>query len=215
MRRWLVALLRAPDVLAPRERAQAGDLLGSWAIPAPACGTVLARGKQAGQRRRSMPDLLWCRVPAGPFLMGSTEQDEDAYEDEKPQHTLHLPEFYVARYPITNAQYRPFVEGGGYDDADYWTVEGWAWRNGAEADLSAIDDEDSGKTMSVAGAAARGEAGSTLLVGGCAPGPAQPPGGGRDVVRGDGLLCLAGKTDRRAARRGGLGGLARRAGEPL
>jgi formylglycine-generating enzyme required for sulfatase activity len=55
---------------------------------------------------------------------------------------LHLPAFYLSRYPITNAQYRPFVESGCYERPDYWTAEGWAWRRGErEPDLSPIQDE--------------------------------------------------------------------------
>ena len=60
---------------------------------------------------------------------------------EGAEHTLDLPEFYISCYPITNAQYRPFVEDGGYENASYWTDEGWAWRSGAEADLSALDED--------------------------------------------------------------------------
>lgn len=74
--------------------------------------------------------------------MGSAAADDQAYADERPAHPLTLPMFYISRYPITNAQYAPFVTGGGYDERDYWTPAGWAWRHGAEGDLSAIDDAD-------------------------------------------------------------------------
>jgi len=86
---------------------------------------------------------VWCEVPAGPFLMGSTQAEEGAWEDERPQHTLELPAFLVSRCPVTNAQYRPFLKGGGYGEPRYWTAEGWAWRTGErEPDLSPFDDED-------------------------------------------------------------------------
>jgi formylglycine-generating enzyme required for sulfatase activity len=140
VRRWLVALLATPDVLAPRERAEAGDVLGRLGDQRPGVGTIVV--ESAGEATR-LPDILWVEVPAGPFLMGSPEDDEMAYDDEHPQHELSLPMFYVARYPITNAQYRPFVERDGYDDPGYWTAEGWAWRTGErEPDLSVIDDEE-------------------------------------------------------------------------
>jgi len=92
-----------------------------------------------------IPDILWCEIPAGPFLMGSPEDEEDAFDDEKPQHELTLPTYYMARYPVTNAQFRPFVEGDGYENPAYWTAQGWAWRQGAEADLTplaGVGDED-------------------------------------------------------------------------
>ena len=50
-------------------------------------------------------------VPAGEFLMGSDPAtDGHAYDNEQPQDTLHLPGFYIARVPVTNAQYAPFVQ---------------------------------------------------------------------------------------------------------
>jgi len=64
-----------------------------------------------------IPDIEWCEVPAGEFIMG--EKDK--------QHTLDLPYSYkAAKYPITNAQYRLFVEAGGYGERRYWTAAGWA-----------------------------------------------------------------------------------------
>jgi len=36
-------------------------------------------------------------------------------------------------------QFHPFVKGDGYSNPEYWTTEGWAWRQGAEVDLSVLD----------------------------------------------------------------------------
>jgi len=67
-------------------------------------------------------------VPAGPFLMGSTEDNELAYDDEHPQHQVELDAFRIGRYPVTNAQYARFIKEGGYENQDYWTEAGWARR---------------------------------------------------------------------------------------
>jgi len=72
-----------------------------------------------------IPDIAWCEVPAGEFIMGSYYGRDNG----KPQHTLNLPYSYkAAKYPITNAQYATFVADGGYDKPQYWTAAGWAER---------------------------------------------------------------------------------------
>jgi formylglycine-generating enzyme required for sulfatase activity len=73
-----------------------------------------------------LPELV--HVPAGPFLMGSSDTDILAWPNEKPQHRLELPEYWIGKTPITNAQFRPFVEGDGYTNQAYWTTAGWKWR---------------------------------------------------------------------------------------
>ena len=53
-------------------------------------------------------------IPAGEFLMGSDRrQDKDARDDEQPQHTLYLPDYTIAKTPVTNAQYAEFVRDAG------------------------------------------------------------------------------------------------------
>jgi formylglycine-generating enzyme required for sulfatase activity len=54
-------------------------------------------------------------IPAGDFLMGSDlAKDDWSMDVEQPQHTLRLPGYYIARTPITNAQYAAFVEATGH-----------------------------------------------------------------------------------------------------
>ena len=47
-------------------------------------------------------------IPAGTFQMGS--DDEDARDNEKPVHTVHLDAFYMDKYEVTNAQFKVFVD---------------------------------------------------------------------------------------------------------
>lgn len=52
-------------------------------------------------------------VPAGKFLMGSRDADEPV-EDEEPQHPVDIPyDYFMARFPITNAQYAAYVNAKG------------------------------------------------------------------------------------------------------
>ena len=52
--------------------------------------------------------------------MGSAKQDKMSIGDERPQHTLDLPTYYIGKYPVTNAQYTAFVLDGGYAEPRYW-----------------------------------------------------------------------------------------------
>jgi formylglycine-generating enzyme required for sulfatase activity len=54
-------------------------------------------------------------IPAGKFLMGS-----DAYAGEKPHHEVYLDSFYIARYPVTNAQYKEFVAATEHRSPRHW-----------------------------------------------------------------------------------------------
>ncbi len=92
------------------------------------------------------------RVPAGEFLMGSDLQvDMDAYDNEEPQHRLHLPEFYIGKYPVTVAQFAVFskatghktnAEKAGYglvrNGSEWKKVQGADWRHpvGPQSDVS-------------------------------------------------------------------------------
>lgn len=57
-------------------------------------------------------DLLpeFARIPAGNFMMGS----DDAEEDERPPHLVHVDEFLIGVYPVTNAEYARFVRETGH-----------------------------------------------------------------------------------------------------
>lgn len=67
-------------------------------------------------------------IPAGEFLMGSDKtRDKDARDNELPQHSVYLPDYYISRTPVTNAQYARFIEDGGYKRRELWTELGWKW----------------------------------------------------------------------------------------
>jgi formylglycine-generating enzyme required for sulfatase activity len=50
--------------------------------------------------------LTLVEIPAGTFLMGSPEDEEDHYDDEGPQHKVTLERFFMSQTPITQAQWR-------------------------------------------------------------------------------------------------------------
>lgn len=62
------------------------------------------------------PDA-YIEVPAGTYPYGERGQ---AIEIEAP--------FLLGRFPVTNGQYRAFVDDGGYSERTWWSDAGWAWR---------------------------------------------------------------------------------------
>ena len=53
--------------------------------------------------------------------MGSDPDiDETAQGNEQPQHSLYLPDYYVAKTPVTNAQYVAFVQATDHRQPDHW-----------------------------------------------------------------------------------------------
>jgi len=79
-----------------------------------------ARAKSLGPG--TLPfELEMVLVPAGEFLMGSDPaRVKRARGNEQPQHTLYLPDYYLAKTPVTNAQYTAFVHATGHELPEHW-----------------------------------------------------------------------------------------------
>jgi iron(II)-dependent oxidoreductase len=75
----------------------------------------------------------WATTAAGPFQMGAPPEGF-AYDNERPRHAVELASFQIAKRPVTNASWLSFSEGGGYERREWWSDEGWAWKQ--EHDVS-------------------------------------------------------------------------------
>jgi iron(II)-dependent oxidoreductase len=69
----------------------------------------------------------WLRIPGGTFTMGAAT-DGFSYDNERPRHPVDVPAFAIARRPVSNASWLRFSEGGGYERREWWSREGWAWK---------------------------------------------------------------------------------------
>ncbi|GAB3884120.1 hypothetical protein GCM10029964_044640 [Kibdelosporangium lantanae] len=69
-------------------------------------------------------------VPGGPFTMG-TSVEPWALDNERPAHQVHVDAFVIDKYPVTNGMYLEFVTSGGYDQQQWWSETGWAYRRKA------------------------------------------------------------------------------------
>jgi formylglycine-generating enzyme required for sulfatase activity len=111
---WLETMRNAAAV--PRDRCRLGDVLAllgdprfqvdAWHLPAEAM-------------------LGFLEVPAGRFRMGSDlVRDSEAYRDEQPAHDVELPTFYIARFPVTVAQFEAFVKDSGFEPGNSSCLRG-------------------------------------------------------------------------------------------
>ena len=66
-------------------------------------------------------------IPAGPFELGAPD-GRFSYDNERPRRAVDLPAYRIGRTAITNATFLRFVEGGGYQRREWWSDEGWAWK---------------------------------------------------------------------------------------
>ena len=102
---WLMAAMRADAALEPQERAEAGNTLSRLGDP---------RFRADAWYLPDEPLLGFVEIPEGAFLMGEWNE----------QHELTLPTYYIARYPVTVAQFRAFVAASGYEPDTQLSLHG-------------------------------------------------------------------------------------------
>jgi formylglycine-generating enzyme required for sulfatase activity len=90
-----------------QERFDAGEILGTL-----------------GDTRINVLSPTMVTVEAGEFTRGS---DEIGEEDEKPEKRIYLDNFMMGKYPVTNQEFKVFIDDGGYENKQFWTKEGWQW----------------------------------------------------------------------------------------
>ena len=57
-------------------------------------------------------------VPAGSFQMGDNVGDGESRE--RPVHRVELDAFYIAKFEMTNGEWKKFRDDPGYEDPKYW-----------------------------------------------------------------------------------------------
>ena len=61
---------------------------------------------------RTIGDTLMVFISSGEFIIGSSNSDEYANPDEKPQYVVYLDAFWMDKFEVTNDQYEECVEAG-------------------------------------------------------------------------------------------------------
>jgi formylglycine-generating enzyme required for sulfatase activity len=112
-----------PRKLVPvQTRVEAGDALGLLGDP-------------------RITDDAWVEVSAGEFLMGTTQHEveelvkrygkdwENWAKDEVPKNRIPVQAFRIGKCPVTNLEFKRFLDAGGYEMRRYWSEGGWQWRH--------------------------------------------------------------------------------------
>jgi iron(II)-dependent oxidoreductase len=86
-------------------------------------------------------DSDWIQIPEGIFAMGAGPVGF-AYDNERPRHSARTGAFVIARRPVSKASWLRFSEGGGYVRREWWSDEGWAWKE--EYDITHHPDAAAG-----------------------------------------------------------------------
>jgi gamma-glutamyl hercynylcysteine S-oxide synthase len=77
------------------------------------------------------------RVPAMRWMLGASSEGF-AWDNERPAHSVSVPEFEIDAQAVTWAQFVEFVDDGGYDEPRWWSARGWDW-------LQSLDTTEMGR----------------------------------------------------------------------
>lgn len=71
-------------------------------------------------------------IPQGRVVLGESRDNALAFgwDNEFPAHEVLVPAFAIDQHMVTNGQYMAFMMDGGYERAEFWKPEDWAWRQG-------------------------------------------------------------------------------------
>ncbi|HEX8200509.1 MAG TPA: ergothioneine biosynthesis protein EgtB, partial [Isosphaeraceae bacterium] len=70
------------------------------------------------------PPLRWIAFAEGVRPVGH-DGEGFAFDNERPRHSQFVAAFRLAARPVTNGEYRAFLEDGGYDRPELWLSDGW------------------------------------------------------------------------------------------
>jgi formylglycine-generating enzyme required for sulfatase activity len=92
--------------------------VGGFLPQAGAAGAAPARAAAAPKGTANDGYGDYVLVPAGPFRMG--DDSKEALAREKPAHVVDLGAYYIAKFEVTNREWKKFRDDAGYDDPKFW-----------------------------------------------------------------------------------------------
>lgn len=86
-----------------------------------ALGTVPKTPKQLSLR---MPATTWMQGYQGPGF---------GFDNEFGAHPVELAAFDIDTQAVSWGRFLPFIDAGGYENPEFWSPQGWAWRQATDA----------------------------------------------------------------------------------
>ncbi|HEY5672904.1 MAG TPA: 5-histidylcysteine sulfoxide synthase [Malonomonas sp.] len=76
------------------------------------------------------PDNRLLAVRGGKLVLGKDRQHRlYGWDNEFGRHQFEVEDFQAAQQLVSNQEFLEFVSAGGYHQQQFWTEEGWSWRN--------------------------------------------------------------------------------------
>jgi ergothioneine biosynthesis protein EgtB len=80
---------------------------------------------EAAAGERGATTAAWHRLEGGLRDIGAGDGGF-CFDNERPRHRTWLDPFEIAARPVSNEEYREFIEAGGYRQPAHWLSDGWA-----------------------------------------------------------------------------------------
>jgi iron(II)-dependent oxidoreductase len=73
------------------------------------------------------------QILGGTFTLGSASEHAFAFDNEQPAYEVEIGPFAISRTAVSSGEFKHFVEDGGYERSELWSIAGWQWRTGVSA----------------------------------------------------------------------------------
>jgi ergothioneine biosynthesis protein EgtB len=109
---------------------------------------LLPAYRRAPSEPRGAMALEWNCLPGGAALIGH-DGSGFAFDNESPRHQVLLRPFRIASRPVSNVEYKAFIDDGGYRRPEFWLSDGWArvQEENWEAPLYWLKDDDGSESV--------------------------------------------------------------------
>src|SRR3970040_1366974 len=101
----------------------------------PVISIIILSSESGNCASQQVQDGEMVLIPAGEFLMGSTEKDgRVGYSggiDELPQHNVYLKSYYIGKKEVTNREYKMFINDTGHTPPSESDQSIYSWAEGA------------------------------------------------------------------------------------